>query len=57
MSSKRGSWLSYKGTQIAQGRDAAKEVLKNDTALLRRDRSRCEAALEAEKSRAFSRKV
>ncbi|MGV3531566.1 MAG: recombinase RecA [Chthoniobacteraceae bacterium] len=27
---KRGSWLSYKGGQLAQGRDAAKEVLKND---------------------------
>jgi hypothetical protein len=30
---KRGSWLSYKGTQVAQGRDAAKEVLRNDPAL------------------------
>ena len=30
---KRGSWLSYKGSQLAQGRDAAKEVLKNDAAL------------------------
>jgi recombination protein RecA len=30
---KRGSWLSYKGTQLAQGRDAAKEVLKTDAAL------------------------
>src|ERR1700747_1949973 len=30
---KRGSWLNYKGTQLAQGRDAAKEVLKNDKAL------------------------
>jgi recombination protein RecA len=30
---KRGSWLSYKGTQVAQGRDAAKEVLRNDAAL------------------------
>ena len=30
---KRGSWLSYKGTQLAQGRDAAKEVLKNDASL------------------------
>jgi recombination protein RecA len=30
---KRGSWLSYKGTQLAQGRDAAKEVLKADAAL------------------------
>jgi recombination protein RecA len=27
---KRGSWLSYKGSQLAQGRDAAKEVLKTD---------------------------
>ena len=30
---KRGSWISYKGTQLAQGRDAAKEALKADTAL------------------------
>ncbi|MEI6349960.1 MAG: recombinase RecA [Verrucomicrobiota bacterium] len=30
---KRGSWLSYKGSQLAQGRDAAKEVLKNDATL------------------------
>lgn len=27
---KRGSWISYKGMQIAQGRDAAKDALKND---------------------------
>src|SRR5262245_23716609 len=27
---KRGSWLSYKGAQLAQGRDAAKELLKTD---------------------------
>lgn len=27
---KRGSWISYKGTQLAQGRDAAKEVLRSD---------------------------
>jgi recombination protein RecA len=30
---KRGSWLSYKGNQLAQGRDAAKEVLRTDKAL------------------------
>ena len=30
---KRGSWISYKGTQLAQGRDAAKEVLRNDTSV------------------------
>ncbi len=30
---KRGSWISYNGGQLAQGRDAAKEALKNDPAL------------------------
>lgn len=31
---KRGSWISYKGSQLAQGRDAAKEALRNDEALM-----------------------
>jgi len=30
---KRGSWFSYNGTQLAQGRDAAKDALKEDPAL------------------------
>lgn len=30
---KRGSWISYNGTQVAQGRDAAKEVLRNNEEL------------------------
>jgi recombination protein RecA len=30
---KRGSWLSYNGSQLAQGRDAAKELLKSDETL------------------------
>ncbi|MFT5466115.1 MAG: recombination protein RecA [Verrucomicrobiales bacterium] len=30
---KRGSWFSYKGTQMAQGRDGAKEALKEDESL------------------------
>ena len=30
---KRGSWISYKGSQLAQGRDAAKDTLKSDPAL------------------------
>jgi recombination protein RecA len=30
---KRGSWISYKGSQLAQGRDAAKDTLRNDAAL------------------------
>ncbi|MEZ5299261.1 MAG: recombinase RecA [Verrucomicrobiales bacterium] len=30
---KRGSWFSYNGSQLAQGRDAAKDALKEDEAL------------------------
>jgi recombination protein RecA len=30
---KRGSWISYDGQQLAQGRDAAKEVIRADQAL------------------------
>jgi recombination protein RecA len=30
---KRGSWLSYEGEQIGQGRDAAVELLRNDKAM------------------------
>ena len=30
---KRGSWISYNGSQIAQGRDAAKEALKSNPGL------------------------
>lgn len=30
---KRGSWISYKGTQLAQGRDACKDALKADPTL------------------------
>lgn len=30
---KRGSWFSYNGNQLAQGRDAAKEALKTNTEL------------------------
>ena len=30
---KRGSWFSYKGTQLAQGRDAAKDALRDDPSL------------------------
>jgi recombination protein RecA len=46
---KRGSWLSYKGTQLAQGRDAAKEVLKNDAALYAEIDEAVKAALDADK--------
>ncbi len=44
---KRGSWLSYKGSQLAQGRDAAKELLKRDTALYAEIEAAVLAALAA----------
>ena len=46
---KRGSWLSYKGNQLAQGRDAAKEVLKSNAALYAEIETAVKAALEAAK--------
>jgi len=46
---KRGSWLNYKGTQLAQGRDAAKEVLKNDKALYEEIEGAVKAKLDEEK--------
>ncbi len=46
---KRGSWLSYKGNQLAQGRDAAKEALKNDLALYAEIEAAVQTALEEEK--------
>lgn len=46
---KRGSWLSYKGTQLAQGRDAAKESLRNDPALYQQIEEDVRASLDAEK--------
>ncbi len=44
---KRGSWLSYKGTQLAQGRDAAKELLKNDQTLFADLEAAVKAKMEA----------
>lgn len=46
---KRGSWLSYKGNQLAQGRDAAKEVLKGDAALFEEISAEVQAKMDAEK--------
>jgi len=46
---KRGSWLSYKGSQLAQGRDAAKELIKNDTALYEELETAVKAKLDEEK--------
>jgi recombination protein RecA len=44
---KRGSWLSYKGAQLAQGRDAAKELLKKDAALYADIETAVQAVLNA----------
>ena len=44
---KRGSWLSYKGAQLAQGRDAAKDVLKTDQALYAELETAVKAVLNA----------
>src|SRR5947208_8815470 len=46
---KSGSWLNYKGTQLAQGRDAAKEVLKNDQALYKEIEVAVKAKLDEDK--------
>src|SRR6187402_3077942 len=46
---KRGSWMSYKGAQLAQGRDAAKEVLKSDPALYEEIETAVKAKLDEEK--------
>ncbi|MFM8363817.1 MAG: recombinase RecA [Verrucomicrobiota bacterium] len=43
---KRGSWLSYKGSQLAQGRDAAKELLKSDPKIYAEIEAEVLAALE-----------
>src|SRR5213595_2688673 len=47
---KRGSWLNYKGTQLAQGRDAAKEVLKNDQTLYKEIEAAVKAKLDEDKA-------
>ena len=46
---KRGSWLSYKGTQLAQGRDAAKEVLRSDAGLFEQIDQEVRSALDSSK--------
>src|SRR5689334_1257561 len=46
---KRGSWLNYKGTQLAQGRDAAKDALKNDPKLYEEIETSVKAKLDEEK--------
>ncbi len=46
---KRGSWLSYNGSQLAQGRDAAKQALRDDPAVAAEIEEKVKALLEEEK--------
>jgi recombination protein RecA len=48
---KRGSWFSYNGTQLAQGRDAAKELLKNDQPLYADIEAKVKEGLETKKKK------
>lgn len=43
---KGGSWFSYKGERLAQGRDNTRELLKNDTALAKQIEEELNAAIE-----------
>src|ERR1700744_5422326 len=45
----RGSWMSFKGTQLAQGRDATKDLLKADKALYEEIETAVKAALDEDK--------
>jgi recombination protein RecA len=46
---KRGSWFSYNGNQLAQGRDAAKDVLKADPVLYGELETKVKETLESRK--------
>jgi recombination protein RecA len=48
---KRGSWFSYNGTQLAQGRDAAKELIKADAALYQELEIKVKEGLETKKKK------
>ena len=47
---KRGSWFSYDGAQLAQGRDAAKDAIKADPALYEDIETKVKAGMEAAKN-------
>ncbi len=51
---KRGSWMSYKGSQLAQGRDAAKIALKDDEDLY--NEIECEVIEAMDKAEAEAKK-
>ena len=46
---KRGSWFSHNGSQLAQGRDAAKELLKGNEELYHEIENQVKEGLEAKR--------
>eukprot|EP00903_Cladosiphon_okamuranus_P003586 g3584.t1 len=48
---KRGSWFSYDGAQLAQGRDAAKDALKADPALYEEVETKVKTGMEEAKEK------
>jgi recombination protein RecA len=48
---KRGSWFSYNGSQLTQGRDSAKELLKNDPALYQEIEAKVREGLDTKKKK------
>ena len=55
---KRGSWISYNGSQVAQGRDAAKEVLRISPELYAELEEKVKAALaQKEEAKGNKKKV
>jgi recombination protein RecA len=48
---KRGSWFSYNGNQLAQGRDAAKELLKSNEELYTDIETKVKEGLEAKRKK------
>jgi recombination protein RecA len=48
---KRGSWFSYDGNQLAQGRDAAKDALKADPALYESLEAKVKEGMDAAKEK------
>ena len=54
---KRGSWFSFEGEQLGQGRDQTKAVLADDPALQQRIYDRIKAQIAAERAAAAPKKA
>ena len=54
---KRGSWFSFEGEQLGQGRDQTKEVLANDPALQQRINDKIKEKIAADRAAAAPKKT